>query len=201
MTTAIETINVNCNRCGAPLRIAGGTRFAACSYCGAQLQVHVEGGAAYTEVLEKIDTQTQQIAQDVREIKQHELLEKLDREWTQSHRSSKPGSPNGVNRPLGIIASLLPGAAGVAFGIFWITIIHIGQNAIPRDGFSSPLPGHDGTIYSIMDAMQILFTLVGVVIIFTSVGAAVYAVNRANKYAAAERSYLSERQKLTDSID
>src|ERR1700678_1002534 len=113
MSAAVQTISVSCNHCGAPLRLAGGTKFATCGYCGAQLQLHVEGGAAYTEVLEKIDAQTQQIAADMREIKKHELLDEVDRDWAQTSASFNSRDRQGNQRSPGMVGSIIGGLIGV----------------------------------------------------------------------------------------
>jgi DNA-directed RNA polymerase subunit RPC12/RpoP len=216
MPAGVETISVNCNHCGAPLRVAGGTRYASCTYCGAQLQVHVEGGAAYTEVLEKIDVRTQQIAQDVREIKQHELIEQLDREWAQRRDSFKTRDRYGNERAPGAVASLIAGAFGVICGIIWIAAVNMGGDAIraPFSGgvhfhdaagneISAPpgfvLPGQSSPIGSAMSGMQTLFTLVGVIVIIVSIAGAIYGASKANQFSDAEQAYQRERQRLMDS--
>jgi hypothetical protein len=217
MPAGAETISVNCNHCGAPLRVAGGTRYASCTYCGAQLQVHIEGGAAYTEVLGKIDARTEQIAQDVRLIKQHELIEQLDREWAQTRDSFKTRDRSGNERTPGAVASLIAGAFGVIFGIIWITFVNEGFNAT-RGPFQSGIhfhdaagneipappgfvmPGQSSPMGSSMSVIQSLFTLIGLIFIIGSIAGAIYGVNKASRFSDAEQAYQRERRRLMDSI-
>jgi DNA-directed RNA polymerase subunit RPC12/RpoP len=216
MSSPAEMISVSCNHCGAPLRVDSATRFATCTYCGAQLQVHVEGGVAYTEVLEKIDARTQQIAEDVREIKQYKSVEELDREWSQTRESHKRRSRDGVERMPSVIGSVVAGVVGVIFGAIWITMVNVlrgpfttqvhfhdaaGNEVPPPAGFTipgqtSPAVGPFGSVFS---DTQAIFSFVGVLIIIASIGGAIYGMVKANAYANDEEAYLHRRQQLTDS--
>ncbi len=119
MPAAVETISVNCNHCGAPLRVANRTRFATCTYCKSSLEIHVNGGAAYTEVLERIDARTEQIAQGVEELKLREKLVQLDREWGMAQqRYHAQGIDGSVGIP-GVLTAIVGGILVLAFLVFW----------------------------------------------------------------------------------
>lgn len=77
----MRVIAVSCNQCGAPLQVPAKTRFLTCGFCSSRLEVHRDGDAIYSEVLESIEQKTNQIADDVEAIKLQNELERLDREW------------------------------------------------------------------------------------------------------------------------
>ncbi len=48
-----QTIDVNCNHCGATLQVNENTRFVTCGSCKSRLAVRHSSAATFTEVLEK----------------------------------------------------------------------------------------------------------------------------------------------------
>jgi hypothetical protein len=74
-------VPLNCNHCGAPLKVPDTARFATCQFCHAQLAVKHEGSAWFTEVLEKLTEQTSSIADELREMRLKQELKELDQDW------------------------------------------------------------------------------------------------------------------------
>ena len=58
-------LTINCNSCGAPLKVSDTARFITCTHCSTQLQVQHSGGAVYTEILGQIAEQTREMAGDL----------------------------------------------------------------------------------------------------------------------------------------
>jgi hypothetical protein len=48
----MELIALNCNHCGAKLKVKGTAKFVTCKHCETQLAIHHGDGAAYTDVVE-----------------------------------------------------------------------------------------------------------------------------------------------------
>ena len=77
----MELMSVRCNHCGAPLQIPGEARFVTCMYCKSELTVQRSEGAISTEVLQRIEQKTDNIADDLGVLRIQGEIEILDREW------------------------------------------------------------------------------------------------------------------------
>lgn len=87
----MELIPLNCNNCGAKLKVGEDTKFVTCKHCDAQLAVRHEDGAAFTDVIEaaaRLEESAAAIEEHAEKIGEtHEKLfvqgeiERLDREW------------------------------------------------------------------------------------------------------------------------
>jgi uncharacterized Zn finger protein (UPF0148 family) len=115
----MKLLALNCEHCGAPLEVPPKVRFVACNYCSARLEVHRSGSSAYTEVLETIDTRTEQIARDVEYLKRQKELEDLDRAWTLERAKYMVRGNDGELSVPSKGSSAVIGSVVVAFGIFW----------------------------------------------------------------------------------
>ncbi|MEO0481733.1 MAG: hypothetical protein AAF196_19885 [Planctomycetota bacterium] len=117
----MTTLALNCNHCGAPLKVADAARYVTCAHCGSSLVVKKDSGAAWTELAEKIVESQESMSQDLEVLQLQNDLERLDREWTmdlgryrihgkQGSRLPDEGGPMLVVAPI----------AMVVFGVFWI---------------------------------------------------------------------------------
>lgn len=87
----MKLIALNCNNCGAKLKVGESAKFATCKHCDTQLAIHHEDGAAFTELVEatkRVEERTQELAGQVEHLtEQNERLslqnelEDLDRDW------------------------------------------------------------------------------------------------------------------------
>lgn len=172
----METVSVTCNHCGAPLDVAEDTRFVTCGFCGSRLEVHRSGGAVYSEVLERVSRQTEQIAGDVEVIRLQNELERLDREWMMERERymvrGKHGRTSVPSATGGVIAAVV--AAG--FGIFWTIIA------------------------SSMDAPS-FFVLFGVFFVVVAIVMGAKTVGKAGAYENAHNAYQAERRVILQKID
>lgn len=110
-------LDVTCNHCGAPLALSESVRFVTCEHCGSRLEVRREGGAAYTEVLERVDRleeATDALGDDLARTKIELALTRLDEAWKQTLDTRRWRGPQGQEmRPnVGTLRAL-----GVMFAI------------------------------------------------------------------------------------
>jgi hypothetical protein len=87
----MELIPLNCNNCGAKLKVGEDTKFVTCKQCDAQLAVRHEDGAAFTDVLEAaarveksaaaIEEHVEKLGADNEKLFVQGEIDRLDREW------------------------------------------------------------------------------------------------------------------------
>jgi DNA-directed RNA polymerase subunit RPC12/RpoP len=169
-----QVVSVSCNHCGAPLEVPQGTHFVTCQHCGAKLQIHVSGGAAYTELLESIDGRTKQIAEDVAVLKRQGELERLDREWANERANYLVHDKKGNASLPGAAGSLIGAIIAGVFGVIWTTA-----------AASSGAPW--------------FFCLFGVVFVAAAVASGVNGMVKAGQYEQARRRYEFRRWRAMDS--
>ncbi|MEN6496033.1 MAG: hypothetical protein ABFD16_17260 [Thermoguttaceae bacterium] len=181
----METLNVSCNQCGAPLEVPRGTRFLTCNYCSARLEVHQSESASYTSVLEAIQEQTARMAQELGAIRLQNELEQLDRQWTIERTQYLVRQKNGTTSEPGVsVAGLL---FVCLFTLFFVTV----TGGI---GVSAVVLGAPGILAFVAFAMAV-FAVVAFVSILVS------SIQRVTQYAEARRQYENRRAKLLDQID
>ena len=78
---------LSCDRCGAPLAVGGGARYATCAHCGSRLRVARSATAAWTEVLDDIADRAGRIEAKVDALARRPALEALEREWGRTRRT------------------------------------------------------------------------------------------------------------------
>jgi hypothetical protein len=114
----VKTVPLNCNHCGAPLSVPETARFVTCGHCHAQLAIHHEGAAVFTEVLQQIADRTANIEASVRDLRIQRDLERLDEEWGKRRREMLGDN---LSPPKRYDSFLLGGVlifAGIAFLIY-----------------------------------------------------------------------------------
>ncbi|MFO0901532.1 MAG: hypothetical protein U0939_00950 [Pirellulales bacterium] len=112
--------SIQCNHCGAPLELPESAKFATCRHCGSQLAVHRTASAVTTEVLQRVATQVEEMADEVRKLRLETSLSRMDREWEKRREGylvhSKNGKPHEPSEVGGVIAMVF-GVVFAAFGI------------------------------------------------------------------------------------
>lgn len=116
----MNVLSLTCNHCGAPLQVPEETRFLTCQFCSSQLEVQHAGNAVYTQVLQAIDQRTAAMAKDIDEIKRHNELEQLDRDWERERENYLVRGKDGHTSIPTTAGSLVGMTIGVIFSIFWI---------------------------------------------------------------------------------
>jgi hypothetical protein len=174
---AVQAVSVSCNHCGAPLQIPQDTRFASCSYCGARLEIFHQGGAAYSRVLDDIDQRTKRIEASVEELKHHEQLDQLDREWMLSRdqymirdRNGNASLPNG-----GGGGAIFGSVFAAIFGVVWI-------------GFAMSM------------GAPFFFPLFGVVFVIAAIVGGISASTKASEFARAQERYQRNRRQILSNL-
>lgn len=118
----MKTLALNCNQCGANLSVPERTRFVTCTYCETSLRVVHDAGAAYTETLDRIEDNTEEISNRLSRLEYMNELERLDREWMLTRETLLVTSNHG-NRSEPSAAGSVGGAIiATLFGVFWISI-------------------------------------------------------------------------------
>ncbi|HBJ85968.1 MAG TPA: hypothetical protein DDZ88_19290 [Verrucomicrobiales bacterium] len=77
----METLSIRCNHCGAPLQVAGNTRFVTCQFCLSNLEVKRTDSSVFTEEVAKIAANTGMMAESLEVLTLQNEIERLDREW------------------------------------------------------------------------------------------------------------------------
>ena len=113
MSTRLETLA--CNNCGAQLSIPLDARYATCSHCRSQLEVHRDPTVSYTSKLDEIDRRTEQMAEDLAHLRRQSETVDLD----ELPRRLAKASP--ANKFFGSLVGLLFAGFFVLFGIFFAT--------------------------------------------------------------------------------
>jgi hypothetical protein len=125
---AVDITKVSCNGCGASLEITSAARFVTCRYCGASLEIKRTDSAVFTEVLDRIDQRTSDIAQDVSALRRHQELEDLDRQWELRRQSLLVHGKYGDYQPSASRGTFTI-LAGVIGGLIWMTLTAAGRGA------------------------------------------------------------------------
>lgn len=182
----MQATSVSCNHCGAALDVGPGARFATCGYCGSRLEIHRTVSAVYTEVLDRLDQRTEQIAEDVDALRRHAELEALDREWQLRREGMMTKGKDGkLHRPtaaVGLIGAVVMGA----FGLLWTIVA--GGIAGTASGMGAP-------------SVFMVFPLFGVVFIVAAVGTGISTVVKAGEYQRAEEAYQKRRAELLRELE
>ena len=127
----MKILTLACNECGAPLEVPAKTRFLTCTFCSSQLEVHHSGNAAYTEIKELAE-RTDQLADDIKMLKQRSELESLDREWLaarEQHIVQGQFGPKVPTKGDAELLGILFSAAGVMFLTLGIAMLAGGTNS------------------------------------------------------------------------
>lgn len=91
----MKLVTLACNECGAKLKASRTTRFVTCTHCDADLAVHFEDGAAFTEVraaVRELEEATDELKEEVAELRRERSVDaararaeveiaRIDREW------------------------------------------------------------------------------------------------------------------------
>lgn len=168
----MRVLNLNCNDCGAPLVVPRQTNYLTCEFCGTQLHVVREGGAAYTEIQELAE-RTGRLENDVAHLKRTDEIERLDRAWEREMETYKVSHGKGEEASIPTRTGALFGMGFVAvFGVIWT--------------FFAMSMGGGG------------FALFGVLFVGFAIVNGFYLAGKAEEYERRRREYLAERRRLMD---
>lgn len=89
----MEVLDLKCNNCGGDLKISQHIKFFTCTFCKSSLTIKKSGNVAYTEVLERIESNTVSLLKNSENFKVENEIARLDREWVID--SANYGTKNG----------------------------------------------------------------------------------------------------------
>lgn len=116
----MKVTKVCCQGCGADLEVDEAIRFVNCNYCGAKLEVVHDATTTHTRLLEKLEKQTGEMAEDLKVIRLQNDLEKLDREWDRETQGFMVTGKNGQRSIPSAGGSMVGGGIAVVFGVIWM---------------------------------------------------------------------------------
>lgn len=134
----MSLIPVACHKCGAPLEVPDEARFVTYRHCGIQLEVKHNESAAWTEQIEDIKEQTEELVEQVVQLQYQNALQSIDRDWERqretmlvTHKNGRRTEPSITGSIIGIVITLVMGlviAANVHPG-FGLLVIVFGVGA------------------------------------------------------------------------
>jgi len=174
--------SLNCNSCGAPLEVPESARFVKCDHCKANLQIHRSGGGTFTEAVEQLTETTEDLAEQVARLTEHNELAALDRNWEIERESFMIQSMHGHRRLPTEGHIFASGIVAVVFGGLWtIMAIAITQSGPDFGPFS---------------VAKVIFPLFGLGFICFGVFNALSAQAKAENYRRSEQQYQRRRREL-----
>jgi len=141
-------IPVACHKCGAPLEVPDEARFVTCRHCGIQLEVKHNESATWTEQIEVIREQTEELVEQVAQLQYQNALEAIDRDWNRERDSLLITQKNGRRTE--------PSVAGAIFGICGAVVIGliVAINVQPGFGGLMVVVGIVAGMFSLAKANQ-----------------------------------------------
>ena len=171
-----------CNSCGAPLKVPDNANFVTCNHCSCQLAVRRSDDVTYTETLNQLAAQTEELNDRLEDLSSHHQVEALDREWEMEREKLMIARKNGsrdIPTEKGAIGNAV---VAVVFGSVW-TAMTLNMPA--------QMPG----------PIRLLFPLVGVLIIVGGIFGSMSMYQNSAKYRAAERDYRQRRKDLLQQLE
>ncbi|MFC7336340.1 hypothetical protein ACFQY0_04055 [Haloferula chungangensis] len=172
----MKITKVCCQGCGADLEVDEAIRFVNCNYCGAKLEVIHDATTTHTRLLEKLERQTGEMAEDLKVIRLQNDLEKLDREWDREMQGFMVTGKNGERSIPSAGGSVVGGGVAIVFGVIWMSI---------AGSIGAPGP----------------FVLFGLVFIGFAFFGMVNGATKANRYQGAQRQMEARRRALIGEIE
>ena len=111
-------IPVACHKCGAPLEVPDEARFVTCRHCGIQLEVKHNESAAWTEQIEDIKEQTEELVEQVAQLQYQNALESIDRDWERQRDKMLVTHENGRRTEPSITGAIIGTVIALVMGLF-----------------------------------------------------------------------------------
>jgi hypothetical protein len=186
---AMELTKVACNSCGAPLEVPDNANFVTCRYCKAQLQVKRTQSTVFTEVLNRIDQRTADMADDLDAIRRETAIERLDREWAMRRSSLVGRTKDGSEREPSATAGLIGACVAGGFGIFWTIMAITMMSEASSHGVGPPA------------IIQVGFPCFGVVFVIVAIAGGIKAMTSSSAYSQEFQQYQQRREALLRDIE
>jgi len=158
------------------------TNFATCAHCGSSLAIRRTDTAHYTEVIERLEEQTERIDRELRDIRFEHQLIKLDQEWEEERTRYVSRSKNGeIHEPSiqsAVMILLLMGGSPL---LVWVIM--------PRPRFGEDIPLTAVSLFILLMALMLTMGVIG----------AVSEYRRYKQYRHALKRYYDRRAVLLNS--
>lgn len=170
----METISLRCNNCGSNLDVNPRINYCTCSYCGSSLQIQHTGSTYYTEVLEQVQDNTEDILANSEQMLIEQRIARLDREWQAQQKKFAIKDKNGkVSMPSQSSAVLGTVGAIIFVVIFFVITIKSGNG---------------------------VFMLMAIPVIGLAIWSAISSFDKADNYDDAKQKYYLKRQRLLNEL-
>ena len=172
----MKITKVCCQGCGADLQVDESVRYVTCNYCHARLEVVHDPSVTHTRLMEKLEKNTERMADNLRVIELQNELARMDREWELRRESFMVTGKHGHRSLPSTAGSAIGGVIVAVFGVIWI-----GAAA----SMGAPAP----------------FVLFGLVFVGFAIFNAVNGASKANAHQSAEADHDSQRAELIRRIE
>ena len=119
---AMKITKVCCQGCGTDLQIDETVRYVTCNYCHARLEVVHDPSVTHTRLMEKLEKNTERMAENLKVIELQNELALMDREWEQERESFMVDGKHGNRSLPSKDASAMSLAIGVIAGLILLGI-------------------------------------------------------------------------------
>lgn len=179
---ATQVISVRCQNCGSPLQVNDTIRFLTCNYCKSELELVRDASTVHTEVLQRIEQNTETTVSQLKVIELQNEIERLDREWEMWRQANLGRNKDGSLREPSTVGSIVGGLFVAGFGIFWT----ITAASFDRAG--------------VFPASRI-FPFFGVCFVIFGLFTCFRESQKAGEYPAARSRYENERGRLQQQLE
>jgi hypothetical protein len=172
----MKITKVCCQGCGADLQVDETVRYVTCNYCQARLEVVHDPSVTHTRLMEKLEKNTERMAENLRVIELQNDLARIDREWEQQKEGFMVTGKHGHRSLPSTAGSAVGGVFAAVFGVVWIGA---------ASSMGAPAP----------------FVLFGVVFVGFAIFNAVNGASKANAHQSAEALHQSQRAEMIRKIE
>ncbi|MDA3963659.1 MAG: hypothetical protein PF961_22965 [Planctomycetota bacterium] len=175
---SMELLSLSCNHCGAPLEAPKSANYLSCQHCGSRLKIMSSGGAAWTEVQEKIEAIAERqddMAQDLEIIKLHNQIEALERDWDRYRDKSMIRSKHGREREPSVGGGMFSMIVGIVGGLVFFAM---------SGGAGAPMP----------------FPLFGLAFVAFGVFSGLHSMKTGKAFERSKQRFQSQRRSLQGQI-
>ncbi len=118
----MKITKVCCQGCGADLQVDETVRYVTCNYCHARLEVVHDPSVTHTRLMEKLEKNTERMAENLRVIELQNELARMDREWEQERETFMVEGKHGKRSLPSKDASAMSLVVGVIAGLILLGI-------------------------------------------------------------------------------
>ncbi len=118
----MELETLNCNHCGAPLSVPQAANFVTCNHCSTRLAIRRTASTTFTEQLERIESQQEQVLEKLSRLERDNRLAQIDRAWEHERQqyliTDKYGHRHEPSETMAMFGGLLVIGIGIVWTVF-----------------------------------------------------------------------------------